>query len=298
MKDLVGKVAFITGGASGIGFGMARAFLAAGMKVIIADFNPSNLNDARAQLKGSNAAHFIEVDVADREAMARAADESERVFGKVHVLCNNAGIGGGPAIDDPEFEEWDWMMGILLGGVVNGIKIFVPRIKAHGEGGHVVNTSSMAGLTALANMGGCYSTAKFAVRGLSESLRMTLAPHNIGTSLLCPGFVRTRILDGQRLPNQPENWRDGGMGSMRDDLRRMMDGAMDPLEVGERVLSAIRKNEFWVLPHGEFKPEMEEICREMLDAFPKDQDPGTIRAEFEKARWAESRRLKDLMPRG
>ena len=298
MRDLEGRVAFITGGASGIGFGMARAFLAAGMKVIISDFNRTNLDDARAQLKGSNAAHFIEVDVADRAAMARAADESERVFGKVHVLCNNAGIGGGPAIDDPEFEQWDWMMGILLGGVVNGVKIFVPRIKAHGEGGHVVNTSSMAGMTALAGSGGCYTTAKFAVRGLTESLRMTLAPYNIGTSLLCPGFVHTRILDGQRLPNQPQAWRDGGMGSMRDDLRKMMAGAMDPLEVGERVVTAIRHNEPYILPHSEFKPEMEELFGEILDAFPKDQDVPKVRADFEKQRWETSRKLKDLMPRG
>ncbi len=298
MKDLEGKVAFITGGASGIGFGMARAFLAAGMKVIIADFNRGNLDDARGQLKGSNAAHFIEVDVADREAMARAADESERVFGKVHVLCNNAGIGGGPAIDDPEFEEWDFMMSVNLGGVVNGVKTFVPRIKAHGEGGHIVNTSSMAGMTPLANMGGCYTTTKFAVRGLTELLRMTLAPHNIGTSLLCPGFVHTRILDGQRIPTQPKGWRDGGMGAMRDDLRKLLVGAMDPLEVGERVLGAIRRNEPYVLPHSEFKPEMEELCQEILDAFPKDQVVTKERAEFEKARWAESRRLKDLMPRG
>jgi NAD(P)-dependent dehydrogenase (short-subunit alcohol dehydrogenase family) len=295
MKDVEGKVAFITGGASGMGFGMARAFLAAGMKVIIADFSRPNLDDARGQLKGSNAAHFIEVDVSDRAAMARAADEAESVFGKVHVLCNNAGIGGGPSIDDGEFEEWDWMMAVNLGGVVNGVKTFIPRIRAHGEGGHVMATSSMAGMTPLAGRGGCYTTAKFAVRGLMESLRMTLAPDNIGTSLLCPGFVNTQIFLDQPQPGRPENWNHGGM---RQELIDLLPGAMDPLVIGERVLDAIQRNQFYILPHAEFKPEMEELHREIIDAFPTDLEITKERAEFEKARWAESRRLKDLMPRG
>src|SRR5262249_4027692 len=144
MKDFEGKVAFITGGASGIGFGMARTFLKAGMKVVIADNNDRNLAEAREYLKGNNKVHFIKVDVTDREAMARAADETERVFGKVHIVCNNAGINLFNDIGEATYDDWDWILGVNLGGVVNGVRTFVPRIKSHGEGGHVINTASMA----------------------------------------------------------------------------------------------------------------------------------------------------------
>jgi NAD(P)-dependent dehydrogenase (short-subunit alcohol dehydrogenase family) len=194
MRDVAGKVALITGGASGIGFGIARVFLRSGMKVIIVDNNAKNLEDAADRVRGVDGVHIMQLDVADRAAVLRAADEAERVFGKLHVLCNNAGVGGGGSVDDPDFADWDWLMSINFGGVVNGVKAFVPKLKAHGEGGHIINTSSMAGITPLPNEGGAYTTSKFAVRGLTESLRLTLAVHNIGVSLLCPGLTNTRIL--------------------------------------------------------------------------------------------------------
>ena len=189
MKDLQDRVAFITGGASGIGFGMARAFLRAGMRVFIADVSPANLEDAARQLEGvpPGAYRLLQLDVTDRAAMARAAEEVERAFGHLHVLCNNAGIGMAPPVHSAQYADWDRMLGINLGGVVNGIVTFLPRLRAHGEGGHIVNTASMAGIIPLPDPGTLYTTSKFAVRGLSESLRLALTADRIGVSVLCPG---------------------------------------------------------------------------------------------------------------
>ena len=145
MDNVDGKVAFITGGASGIGLGMAKAFTKAGMKAVIADLRADHIAEAKAYFDATpqkDAVHFIELDVTDRAAYARAADEAERVFGKVHVLCNNAGIGISGEISKATYHDWDWAMSVNLDGVFNGIHIFLPRIRAHGEGGHIVNTSS------------------------------------------------------------------------------------------------------------------------------------------------------------
>ena len=145
MKDVEGKVAFITGGASGIGLGMAKVFAGAGMKVVIADIRQDHLNEAMAHFSNTNLrVHPIKLDVTDRAAMAAAADEAERVYGNVHVVCNNAGINLFAPMDECTYEDWDWVIGVNLGGVINGVRTFVPRIKAHGEGGQIVNTASMA----------------------------------------------------------------------------------------------------------------------------------------------------------
>ena len=279
MQDVDGKVAFITGGASGIGYGMARVFLRAGMKVVIADNNPDHLAEVKAELKGANNVHFIQVDVTDRAAMAAAADETVRVFGKVHVICNNAGVGGSPAMDVASYDDWDWMIGINFGGVLNGVVSFVPKLKEHGEGGHIVNTSSMAGLIPLPGDGGIYTASKFAVRGLTESLRLTLAKDRIGVSVLCPGLTRTRILDASRrrggVVGQPE-----GEAAMFNTL----DAGMDPLELGEAVLAGIRANDAYILPHGEFKAEVEGLFDDILAAFPEGQEAPPDRVAFEQRR--------------
>ncbi len=276
MQDVEGKVAVVTGGASGIGYGMARTFLKAGMKVVIMDFSQAHLDEVKAELKGVNNVHFMRVDVTDRAAMAAAADEVERVFGKVHLLCNNAGVASGQATDEADYAEWDRVLAVNLGGVINGIKSFIPKIKAHGEGGHIVNTSSMAGLIPLPETGGIYAATKFAVRGLSDSLRLNLAKDGIGVSTLCPGLTRSRIMttanpDG---PAEPE------AGALFND----MSGAMDPLELGEAVLRGVQRNDPYILAHGEFKDEVREIFDEILDQFPEARDVPEGRLAFERRR--------------
>src|SRR5262245_8270193 len=191
MKDLKDKVAFITGGASGIGLGIAKVFVREGMKVAIADIRCDHLDEAMASFDDRDAVHAIELDVSDREAVSRAAGETERLFGKVHVLVNNAGIGLGGPLKLATYDDWDWVMNVNLWGVINGVQTFLPRILAHGEGGHIVTTSSMSGFLPTPGAG-LYITTKFAVVGLSESLRTELAADNVCVCVLCPGPVPTR----------------------------------------------------------------------------------------------------------
>lgn len=280
MKNFAGKVAFVTGGASGIGLGMARNFLAEGMKVVMADWNEDHIEGAREILKGNNAAHFIRVNVADREDLRRAAQETLDLFGKIHVLCNNAGVAGGNEADDPDFDEWDKALAVNLGGVVNGCKIIIPIIKAQGEGGHIVNTSSMAGMVPLPGYG-TYMTGKFAVRGLTESLRMTLAPHGIGVSCLYPGAVKTALVD------IPADDRDAPAGEEGEFLRTFwaaMRDAVDPMDMGRLVVEAIKANRFHILTHSEFLPEVQERHRAIEDAFLADLPPPAARTVFETFR--------------
>lgn len=280
MRNFAGKVAFITGGASGIGLGMARAFLDEGMKVVIADRNRDHLAAARAALAGNNAVHFIDLDVTDRLAFAAAADEALATFGKIHVLCNNAGVGGGGEIDDPGFEEWDSAIAVNLGGVINGIKALVPVIKAQGEGGHVVNTSSMAGVVPLPGMG-AYQASKFAVRGLTESLRMQLAPYGIGVSCLYPGAVKTALVP---VPEDDSSAPPGPEGDFIRGLWAAMRVAVDPIDMGRAVVEAIRENRFHIFTHGEFLDEVVARHRAIEAAIPQGLPVPEARRAFESLR--------------
>jgi NAD(P)-dependent dehydrogenase (short-subunit alcohol dehydrogenase family) len=285
MKQVEGKVAFITGGASGIGFGMAQAFLRSGMKIIIADVLQERLDEAaRILAQGTNRDfRVIKVDVTDRAMMAEAAAEAERAFGKVHVLCNNAGVYGNLPIENAGYADWDWVLGVNLGGVVNGIVSFLPKMIAHGEGGHIVNTSSMAGLIPLPSAGGLYATSKFAVRGLTDSLRLALGAHNVGVSVLCPGLTRTRILQAEmhRPGREAKRAIDSeAHGSFIDDET----AGMDPVELGERVLQGIQRNDAYILPHGEFKDEVQGLFADIISGFPEGQEIDPGRLEFEDLR--------------
>jgi NAD(P)-dependent dehydrogenase (short-subunit alcohol dehydrogenase family) len=281
MQNFAGKVAFVTGGASGIGLGMARAFLAEGMKVVIADWNEDHLAQARELLAGSNAVHFIRVDVSDRDRMRAAAEEALDVFGKIHVLCNNAGVGGGGTADDPDFDEWDKALSVNLGGVVNGTKIIAPIIKAQGEGGHIVNTSSMAGIVPLPGLA-AYSTAKYAVRGFTESLRLALAPEGIGVSCLYPGAVRTALVP---VPEEGEKEvPEGEEGEMLRQLFAAMREAMDPLDMGAAVVRGIRENRPHILTHAEFLDEVKARNRAMEEAFMDTGEVPEARTAFETSR--------------
>jgi len=288
MQDLAGKVAFITGGANGIGFGMVRAFLSEGMKVVVADWNPANIDKAKAALAGNNAVAFVRANVADRGDLKSAVDEALAAFGAIHVLCNNAGVNGGGTADDPDFDAWDKAMAVNLGGVVNASKLIVPIIKAQGEGGHVVCTSSMAGVVPLPGLA-AYSTAKYAVRGFAESLRMQLAPLGIGVSCLFPGATRTGMLYAPE--DKPEEAIDEAAASdFQKALWAAARDAIDPLDTGRAVAEAIKANRFYIFTNREFLDEVIARDREMEAAFPE-QDPPSGRVKFETLRAELARNL-------
>jgi NAD(P)-dependent dehydrogenase (short-subunit alcohol dehydrogenase family) len=295
MKDVSGKVAFITGGASGVGFGVAKAFTAAGMKVVIADIRQDPLDEAMKSFPGAPV-HPIRLDVTDRKAMARAADETERVFGRVHVVCNNAGINLFNDIGDASYDDWDWVLGVNLGGVINGVRTFVPRIKAHGEGGHIVNTASMAAFIASA-IPGVYCASKFAVRGVSESLRWSLAPHKIGVSVLCPGLVKSAIYESEKI--RPAALSADAKPTDQQFLSRLAqvhEAGMSPEEVGAKVLRGIQRNDFYVFPHPEFKQELRALFDEVLAAIPDEPVPAD-RLAFENGRRDRQARERGAWPK-
>jgi NAD(P)-dependent dehydrogenase (short-subunit alcohol dehydrogenase family) len=269
MQDLRDKVAFVTGGASGIGFGMGRAFLEAGMKVMLADIERPALDEALAGLNTyDNRVRGVIADVSNRGAMMRAAEETIAAFGKVHVLCNNAGVGGGAGIDDVSVDDWRWVVDVNLMGVVHGIAAFLPHIRAHGEGGHIVNTASMAGMVSRMLGFGPYSATKFAVVALSEGLAGELEPHRIGVSVLCPGWVRTRINESAR--NRPENI--GPAPAMRNPamaaaINQLIQSGMDPAAVADRVLAAVRNNELYIFTHPEMREAVASRFEDILAAF-------------------------------
>jgi NAD(P)-dependent dehydrogenase (short-subunit alcohol dehydrogenase family) len=276
MKTFAGRVAFVTGGASGIGYGLVQKFLKLGMKVVVADFNRDHLHEVQQALGGREDVRCLQVDVAERDQLRAAAEEAIRAFGRIHVLCNNAGGGGGGDVADPDFDAWDRALRINLGGVVNGVKIFTPLILRHGEGGHIVNTSSMAGIVPLPLPGlGAYQTAKFAVRGLTESLRMALAPHGIGVSCLFPGGTRTRIVESGARDD-----------AARAAAREMTASWMDPVELGAMVIEGIRNNAPYILTHTEFRDEVREHCAMLDAAFPQHQQVPAERRAFEDGRRA------------
>jgi len=285
MKNVEGKVAFITGGASGIGLGMASVFHSAGMKVIIADIRKDHLEGAMESFVGDTRdIHTIQLDVTDRKAFENAAREAEQVFGKVHILCNNAGVYLYGPIQKATYEDWDWTLNVNLGGVINGIQTFVTRIISHGEGGHIVNTSSISGIF-VAGGTGIYTTSKFAVVGLSEALRLDLEKENIGVSVLCPGFVNSRIYDcGKTRPEQLSN---SGYTVKQEVLDRLKNAhneiGMDPLEIGRKVLSAIRMNKLYIITHPEFAHEIHRRSEAILAAVP-DEAADPRRAAVEDSR--------------
>lgn len=268
LSDVDGKVAFITGGSSGIGLGMARAFTDAGMKVVIGYRTKSHLDEAMKYLAPVvERVHAISVDVTDRDAMEKAADETVRVFGKVHLLVNNAGVFIPEPLSETTYDDWDWVIGVNLNGAFNGVHSFLPHIQAHGEGGHIVTTSSILGLFVISGLG-AYSPAKFALVGMMEALRAELADKNIGASVYCPGVVYGS--EGQNSSrNRPKNLSDTHYNPdpkvVQEMIRSQRDPqmAMDPLEAGQLVLRGIRNNDLYILTH----PEFEKAVRDRGEAL-------------------------------
>ncbi len=279
MKAVHNKVAFVTGGASGIGLGIAGAFLGAGMKVVLADLRQDHIDAALAQLREMGHAarvHAIRLDVTDRAAMAAAADETERIFGRVHVLVNNAGVGIQGPFEGVTYADWDFGLAVNLGGVINGLQTFLPRIRSHGEGGHVVNTASLAALVPMPAQYVIYATAKAAVVTLSETIRSELANDHIGVTVLCPGPVRTNIHEVAK--NRSARFEAGPA------FRAAESGAapvpfpsmLEPPEVGARVLKAMMSDQLYLITHGEWRGAAESRHAAIIAAMPTEVDSALV----------------------
>ena len=297
MRDFRGRTAFITGGASGIGLGMAKMFIEAGMNAVIADIRDDHLDAARAELDEAgllDRACFLPLDVTDREAYARAADEAEAAFGRIDVLCNNAGIGILRPLGEASYADWDWALDVNLTAIFNGLKAILPKIRAHGEGGHIVNTASMAGILQYSRAG-LYVTTKFAVVGLSEALRAELAPEGIGVSAFCPGGVRSNIREYEATrPGRFANPQESGPAPSppffqlsAEDRERLSQLTATPEEAGRLVLQGIRDNALYIFTAPEFRPGVEERFDAIRRALGQDEErerialdliPGLVRS--------------------
>jgi NAD(P)-dependent dehydrogenase (short-subunit alcohol dehydrogenase family) len=270
MKDFRGKTAFITGGASGIGLSMARAFGRAGMNVVLADINLDAAKAAAEQLAGEQVkAVPVVCDVTEREGVRRAALEAIAAFGKVHVVCNNAGVAVGGPLGTIRERDWDWILDVNLKGVVYGVETFFPLIKSHGEGGHFVNTASMAGMISPPGLEP-YCATKFAVVAMSEGWAAQLATVNIGVSVLCPGFVRTRIHESGRERQAKyggEGDVDPGVGATREEAAQNVLSGIDPDVVGARVLEAVEANDLYIFTHPMMRAYVEARFQGILTGF-------------------------------
>jgi NAD(P)-dependent dehydrogenase (short-subunit alcohol dehydrogenase family) len=268
VNDISGRTAFITGGANGIGLGIARAFARAGAKLALADVDAAALGTAQAELAKDTKVETFVLDVRDREAYARAADETETRLGPVSLLFNNAGVALSVPVDQMSYETWDFALGVNLDGVVNGIQTFVPRMLARSAqlgGGHVVNTASGAGLAA-PGAGFLYHTAKFAVVGLSEALRFELEGASIGVSVLCPGPVSTRIVHNT-LRTQPDS-APKPAAQMLEVIDSFLSSGVSPDTVGEMVLRGVRANALYIHTDRIMELPIQVRAKALLDALP------------------------------
>jgi NAD(P)-dependent dehydrogenase (short-subunit alcohol dehydrogenase family) len=262
MQDFEGKVAVVTGAASGIGRAMAHRFASEGMKVVLADVEEPALEATVQQFRREEFDVLgVRADVASLDSVEALAREAIDAYGKVHVLCNNAGVGGGGDVKlwEHSMKDWEWVFGVNLWGVVHGLKVFMPLLLEHGEEGHVVNTASIAGLTSGGRLA-IYGTTKHAVVRISEALHLQLAEMEapVKASVLCPGYVQTRI--GASARNRPDDmWEPGTQPTTEEIARRIEEGeqrlmelGIPPEEVADHVLRAMRDERFWILTHDGF----------------------------------------------
>jgi NAD(P)-dependent dehydrogenase (short-subunit alcohol dehydrogenase family) len=275
LKDLAGKTAFITGAASGIGLGAATRLAQAGVKVMMCDIEKGALDTAVAGLKRTNAdVDAVMADVSLKSELQAAAEATLERYGEIHILMNNAGVTGGGGYGAWTDSGWNWTIAVNLMAVIWGVEIFAPLMERHGEGGHIVNTASIAGL--ISGTAIPYNITKYGVVALSEGLRMDLAPKGIGVSVLCPGFIRTNIMDSTR--NLPKRF-DGAVTqpagdqttdvSLLGDVRARIAGGIDPLYVGELVREGIEGDWPYIFTDNEFEPFIEARFAGIKDSFDK-----------------------------
>jgi NAD(P)-dependent dehydrogenase (short-subunit alcohol dehydrogenase family) len=272
MKDFQGRTAFVTGGASGIGLALCRTFGARGMHVALADIEAAACADAVETLRRDGVkAIGISCDVSDRDSLAEAAAQTFAAFGKVHILCNNAGVSRAGPIESIASSDWDWVIGVNLKGLVHGLQIFLPHMKAHGEPGHIVNTASINGVVG-APLAGPYSATKFAAVGISEVLAAELTDTSIGVSVLCPSWVKTRMLDNGR--NRPAQFGgpialdlDGANAERNKRYAQALASGLDPADVAELVLDAVQARRLYVFTHADRRGDVERRFELMMDGF-------------------------------
>lgn len=274
MEELNGKTAIISGGAEGIGLGIAQEMGRQGMNVVIADINAEQLQKARQILEDSGTpALTVTLDVADAAQWNSVAEQAIERFGKVHMLVNNAGVGGAPSPIDTSTEgDWRWVVDVNLMGVVFGAQAIIPLLKAHGEGGWVINVASMAGFMALP-MASAYSATKAAVVAMSEGWNAELKEHNIHVSVLCPGFVKTRINLSQR-NKQSQYQSDDGPGKMStreteldNQMQNIIDAGSAPQLIAQRVVEALAAKELYIITHPNFRPAVQARFAAINDTF-------------------------------
>jgi NAD(P)-dependent dehydrogenase (short-subunit alcohol dehydrogenase family) len=283
MRDLKGKVAVVTGAASGIGRAMAERFVREGMKVALADVEEKPLGEAVEAIgKGGAEVVGVRTDVSKREDVEALARKVFERFGAAHVLCNNAGVGAGGISWDQPLSDWEWTLGVNLWGVIHGIRAFVPRMVEQGQG-HVVNTASVAGLVSAPGMG-AYCASKHAVVTISECLFHELslaAGGKVKVSVLCPGWVKTNIADSDR--NRPAGLK-GNAGAQRSPQEQMIEAmtrqaianGIPPSEVADRVLAAIHEERFWILTHPQMNKAVEVRARGILEGLDPKFDPTAL----------------------
>lgn len=278
-----GRVAFVTGAVTGIGLGVAQAFADAGMRLALSYRN----EDDRARTaqwfadKGYEQPLFLKLDVQDRARFAQVAQEVVDHFGEVHVLVNNAGVSVFGATDEATYDDFDWIMGVNFGGVVNGLVSFLPKIKASTGRRHVVNVASMAAFLP-GPQAGIYTASKFAVRGLTESLRYNLAPHKIGCSICCPALTRTNAWTSAM--KRPDGFGDSGFGEVDNaqlaQFGTAFEEGMDPYEVGTKILAGMTAQKGLILTHPEHAPDFEELHASFMAALPQEEAPeGRLKIE-------------------
>ena len=272
MKDLARQTAFVTGAASGIGLGITTALSQAGVKVMLCDIEEEALAKAVADLKLTNAdVDSVRADVSLKAELQAAADATVARYGKIHILVNNAGVGGGGGYGQWTDASWNWALGVNLMSVIWGIEIFGPLIEAHGEGGQIVSTASIAGLISGANPS--YNVTKYGVVALSEGLRVTLAPRAIGVSVLCPGVVRTQIMNSRR--NVPQRFAgaledlptEGPRAEFVKVLNERVSKGIDPLYVGELVREGIENDWPYIFTDTEFEPSIDDRFAAIKQGF-------------------------------
>ena len=264
LKDLSGRVAVVTGGASGIGLGIARKLKAEGMQLVLADIEAGPLEAAAADL----GAVAVRTDVSDYDSVEALAQEVDRRFGRVDLLCNNAGIGSVAKIADMQLSDWRWILGVNLWGVIHGVKAFLPRLLANPAGGHIVNTASMSGLATLPTLGG-YGVTKYGVMALSEALaqELELDGAKVGVTVLCPGPVHTNIKASSR--NRPAGLGDGGLADVDlegDPVHSQMRW-LSADQAGEVVVRAVKRGDFYALTHPDMSDRVEQRFAAISEAF-------------------------------